>query len=178
MTDGLGAGRTALGQVAVRIDGAASAPRAAMLQLASAGVGITLALLSGCAVFVAASLGGLLDAMRLLVRRAHWILPLVAASTFLVAVAMHRNWSGDGVITSAPWMIAFGVLGLGANGLSALAVFPSRLCEFGAACACASTWAYVVLIVAGMTGVPAFVVVALLGAIQAAGLLLERRGIG
>jgi len=121
---------------------------AATIQFVSAGVGAALAVLTGCAALAAASIGGLIDALRLLELRGVRIWLYLAGAALSLALVM--VWAGFGSQRdAAPWMMAFGAIGLLGNAASVLAAFPYRLREFGAACGRVSSWAYVLILGAG-----------------------------
>lgn len=148
----IGHSGTRLESPAPAADSGAVAP-AASLQFGSAAIGAVLALLTGCAVFAVASVGALLDALRFLLRRVHWVLFVCAACTAALAIAVDSSEMREGVMAPAPWMIAFGAVGLAVNALSVFAAFPHRLREYGAGCASASSCVYLLLIVLGVIGV-------------------------
>jgi len=122
--------------------------RAASIQFVSAGLGVGLALLTGCAALAAASIGALIDALRLLDQRGVRIWLCLAGAAGSLALVM--AWGGFGAHRgAAPWMMAFGAIGLLGNAATVLAAFPFRLREFGAACGRVSSWAYFLLLGAG-----------------------------
>lgn len=155
--------------------------RAATIQLASAGLGAALAVIAGCAALAAASMGALIDALRLLTGGGARTWLCVAGATVSLAVIV--AWAGPSTPRdAAPWMMAFGAIGLLANAATVLAAFPHRLSEFGAACGGVSSWTYVFLVGAGgltlVTSIelPLAFLVALVAAILAFGVVQDAGG--
>jgi len=154
--------------------------RAGVIQFASAGFGATLAVLTGCAAVAIASIGAIIDALRFSAAHGARLWALVAGASGLLAVALAWSWTEDH-LAAAPWMLAFGSVGLLANAASVFAAFPYRVRAFGAACARVSSWAYLVLIMLGLLGiftsieVPLAIVVGLVAAMLGLGLVMDKR---
>jgi len=153
---------------------------AATIQFVSAGLGVALSVLTGCAALAAASIGALIDALRLLDLRGVRIWLCLAGTALLLVLVM--AWAGFGTHhDAAPWMMAFGAIGLLGNAASVLAVFPFRMREFGAACGRVSSWAYFLLLGAGglalvtSIDIPLTYLVGLVAAILAFGVVQDAR---
>lgn len=153
---------------------------AATIQFVSAGLGVALAVLTGCAALATASIGTLIDALRLRARRGArmWLFLAGAAASLALVMA----WTGRGASPgAAPWMMAFGAIGLVGNAASVFAAFPYRLCEFGPACGRVSSWTYFLLLGAGglalvaSIDIPLTFLVGLLAAILALGVVQDAR---
>ena len=154
--------------------------RAGTVQFAYAGLGATLAVLTGCAAVAIASIGAMIDALRFTAARGVRLWALVGGPSALLALALGWSWSADHP-SAAPWMLAFGGVGLLVNAASVFAAFPYRVREFGAACARASSWAYLVLVGLGLLGIvasieaPLAIVVGLVAAMIGLGLVMDAR---
>jgi len=152
----------------------------ATIQFVSAGLGAALAVLTGCAALAAASIGPLIDALRLLDLRGARIWLCLAGAALSLALVI--AWAGFGSQRdAAPWMMAFGAIGLLGNAATVLAAFPFRLREFGAACGRVSSWAYFLLLGAGgltlvaSIDIPLAVLVGPVAAILAFGVVQDAR---
>jgi len=154
--------------------------RAAAIQFVSAGLGAALAVLTGCAALAAASIGALIDALRFRAGGGArmWLFLAGAAASLALVMA----WTGRGASPdAAPWMMAFGAIGLLGNAASVLAAFPFRLREFGAACGRVSSWAYLLVLGAGglalvaSIDIPLTYLVGLVAAILAFGVIQDAR---
>lgn len=160
---------------------ARASARAGIIQFASAGIGAVLAVLTGCAAVATASIGALIDALRFVVGRGAWMWIIVAGASALLVAALAASWGG-GHPAAAPWMLAFGAVGLLGNAASVFAAFPHRTREFGAACARVSSWAYMLLIATGLLGIigsieiPLAIVVGLAAGMLSLGLVMDARG--
>lgn len=154
--------------------------RAGAIHFACAGLGTTLAVLTGCAAVAIASVGAMIDALRFTAPRGVGLWALAGGPSAVLALALAWSWSADH-LTAAPWMLAFGGVGLLANAASVFAALPCRVREFGAACLRASSWVYLVLIGLGLLGiaasieVPLAIVVGFAAGILGLGLVTDAR---
>ncbi len=122
----------------------------------------------------------MIDALRFTTPRGVRLWALAGGSSAVLALALAWSWRADH-LAAAPWMLAFGAVGLLANAASVFAAFPYRVREFGVACTRVSSWAYLVLISLGLLGivasieVPLAIVVGLLASMIGLGLVMDAR---